>query len=155
MATTPTPKSTSDVRSTFVSSINDMATAALSIANAAKTAGQRRWSRPSGWNGDLNNLDAISTAFNRQQNNQDFINAIKDAKQPGTVGDLEVSQIQIDYLAAQERAFRARHCSRLRRSLHAAARKYGHGVDNGVLKRGILGYVTGLAQSAADTTAGA
>lgn len=155
MATTPTPKAKADVRQSFVQSIKDLAKQSAAIANAAENAGQRVWSRPSGWNGDLKNLDAISAAFDRQQNNQDFINAIKDATQPGTVGDLEVSQIQIDYVAAQERAFRARHCSRLRRSLHAAARKDGHGVSWGVLNRGVLGYVTGIAQSSADTTAGA
>jgi len=100
------------------------------------------------WSGDLNDLEGMSAAFSREEHTEDVTNAISDPENPGVVGDLMVSSLQGDYLAAQERAFRSRHLSPVRRRLHAAARRAGHGDDRGLFKRGVLGFIESiLAQS--------
>ena len=79
-----------------------------------------------------------------------MVEAISDADAPGVVGDLMTSSLQGDYLAMQERAFRARHLSGVRRRLHAAARRAGHGDDKGLFKRGVLGYVESVLKQSKD-----
>lgn len=93
------------------------------------------------WDGDLTDLSGISSAFSREEHSEDVVEAIKNVDEPGVIGDLIASAMQGDYLAMQERAFRSRHTSVVRRRLQAAARRAGHGDDRGLFKRGVLGYV--------------
>ena len=102
------------------------------------------------WSGDLNDLEGMSAAFSREEHTEDVTNAISDPANSGVVGDLMVSSLQGDYLAAQERAFRSRHLSPVRRRLHAAARRAGHGDDRGLFKRGVLGFIESILRQSKD-----
>lgn len=153
MSAPPVAQSTSDVRSNFSTRVNELADQAEAAGNAALQSGQRVWQRPgnvSGWKGSLFDLVGIGKAFDRSANAEDFLDAIKDPAKPGVVADLQASVLQGDYLAAYERAFRARHRTPLRSAFHAAARRLGHGDEVGVLRRGVLGYIGGIVKSAKD-----
>lgn len=107
-----------------------------------------QWNMPErlGWSGDLFDLEGVSEAFNRDQANQDYEKATNDVNSPGMVGDLTATLTQIDLLATMERAFRARHGSRMPRMLAhlTAVRKFGHGRENGVFTQSLLDYAQGI-----------
>lgn len=101
--------------------------------------------RPKGWNGDLFDVEGLSTPFLRDKANQDFVEAVKDAQSPGTTGDLVATTTMIDELAMMEAAFRSRHTMRRPRAVaHMLARKRGHGDDKGPFIQLGLEYVRGL-----------
>lgn len=99
------------------------------------------------WDGDLFNLEDISKAFSREELDEDFLKVI-DPANPGVIGDLVSISLQGDWLATQERAFRARHQTPVRAWMHAAGRRRGHGHDAGVIRQGLLRYVENLLQAA-------
>jgi len=103
------------------------------------------------WDGDTLDLENLGKPFDRKEISEDFLEAIKDAENPGVTGDLQVCQMQGDYLACMERAFRSRHATRCRHTMHAAARRYGHGHDAGVIRKGVLGYLEGILKMSKDS----
>jgi hypothetical protein len=131
-----TPKSKAELRDRFVVQLNKSAESADTIFKAFLLQGQRRW--------HIIDLSGISKAFSREENEEDVANAIKDGSSPGTTGDLIVSVLQGDYLAAQERAFRMRHQTPVRSAIHSAARRMGHAHDKGVFKRGVKGVIENI-----------
>jgi len=102
------------------------------------------------WSGNVYDLDGISSAFSRDENAADVAAALADVADPGNFGDLMVSSMQGDYLACMERAFRSRNASRVRRTIHAAARRAGHGHESGILQRGVKGYLEAILRFAKD-----
>jgi hypothetical protein len=96
------------------------------------------------WSGDLFDLKGIASAFDRKENAEDMQKITADAGESGVAGDLIATVLQADYLAVQERAFRARHMTRVRATIHRAGRNYGQGHNAGVFKQGVLGHVTGV-----------
>ena len=109
---------------------------------------QTQWMRPTaqqGSTGDIFDMTDMGLPFNRDQSNAWFVEAIKDATNPGSVGDMIVTTTQIDYLAIMERSFRSRQAySRAKAMLHMSARKAGHGHDNGPLVQAVLEHVRAL-----------
>jgi|TARA_R110000824_G_scaffold16491_4_gene68428 hypothetical protein len=144
MASKPVAKS--EIRERFLAQLNKAAETATAVSNATLLKAQRRWHLvdKGDWDGDLFNITDIGKAFSRKENEEDVAEAIKDGASPGTSGDLMVSVMQGDYLAAQERAFRVRHQSRARADIHAAARRMGHAHDKGIFKRGIKGVIENI-----------
>ena len=92
---------------------------------------QRLWMMPSleTWNGDLFNISGIGDAFCRDEFNAAYAEAVETAGTVagGRLADRYVSKVQLYYIAAMERAFRARHASSVRCNYHAAGRRRGHG----------------------------
>ena len=144
MANKPIAKS--EIRARFLAQLNKAAETADAVSKATLLDAQRRWHLvdKGDWDGDLFNITDIGKAFSREENEADVAETIKDGKSPGTSGDLIVSVMQGDYLAAQERAFRVRHQSRIRADIHAAARRMGHASDKGIFKRGIKGVIENI-----------
>lgn len=144
------PTSKADIRTTFRKQLEKLAKDAEAAHKAYKLEGQRKWYHPEleGWSGDLFDLEGIAQAYDRQENHEDFLNALQDAQSPGAIGDLAASQFQGDWLAALERAFRRRHASVVRSRLHAAGRLFGHGHEKGPLKQGVMKWLEGLVQNA-------
>ena len=149
-------KSTADVRERFQKQV---ITSGKATANKNKEAlqnkGQRTWYviDKNDWDGVLlGGSDDMGKPFSREEHKDDIAAAFtrNDDAGGGVVGDLIASAIQGDYLGTQERAFRARHCGRVRATLQSAGRKYGHGHDAGILERGILGYIQGIIKIAKD-----
>ena len=139
-------KSVAEIRERFRKQLDGLVATAKNHDQAAQGQEQRKWTQidKNGWSGKLTDLEGLSKAFDREENALDYQDAIKDPEAPGTVGDLSVAQLQGDYLACQERAFRARHMSTVRATLHAAGRRRGHGHARGVLTRSTLYYLEEL-----------
>ena len=136
-------KSYADARDNFQNQLTATKNAAANSHQALCGLAQRKQHEveKNGWDGNLFNI--TSDVFDRSENTADVETAIKDVTAPGVSGDLTVSCLQGDYLASMERAFRLRHSTSIRRQLHAAARRKGHGDETGVLIRGVLDMVIG------------
>lgn len=136
-----------DVDPNFETQVKELQSQNKDLVDPALTGGQTKWLMPrdADWSGDLFDWDGMHKPFNRDASNQAFRDAIKDAKSPGTTGDLVVTTTQIDILAIMERAFRSRHTmSRPRAFAHAMGRRKGHGSDKGPLVQCQLEFVRGL-----------
>lgn len=132
------PKSVSEVRERFTAQIDALRTNAEVAASSVLGSEQYKWPQPDRIGG------GPAEAFKREEHNEDMRNAIKDAKSSGTLGDLQVTTLQGDYLACQESAYRMRHSSSIRLAIHAAARRKAHGSESGPLIRGVKGYIENL-----------
>jgi hypothetical protein len=139
---TPTPVSKVDVDSNFERQLRNLKEACAAHERALRTGGQLRWMRPVNFAGDVFDYASIHAALNRDVANQQFVDAVKDAQNPGVSGDLIAATLMIDYLAAMERAFKDRvTMTRCRRVAHVAGTKGGHGSDNGPFVQSVLEYV--------------
>lgn len=131
-----------DVDPNFDTVLHDLQEHAALAAEALKSADQVTWFRPAAWAGDPFDYEAIGPAFNRDQANQQYVEAVQSAQAPGVVGDLIAATLQVDYLAVMERAFRNRHTmTRPRRVCHVLGRKNGQGDQGGGFIQGVLEYV--------------
>lgn len=147
------PKSMSDVRSRFTKVIEANVTAAKNVENALKNKGHMAQHAvdKNGWDGDVFNLKDMGLPWATTEHGDDVVMAIKDADAPGVVGDLMASVTQGDWLATQERAFRQRHSSKIRNSMHAAGRRYGHGHPSGLFAKGVVNYVKQIVKMSKDS----
>jgi hypothetical protein len=89
----------------------------------------------------------LGEALSRESLNDMFTKATQDPNKSGTVGDLILCATQIDILQCVERSLRFRHTSGIRAAMHAAARRAGHGSEDGALATCIIGAITGLAKT--------
>jgi hypothetical protein len=93
------------------------------------------------WSGRLFDIEGISQCYSRKEHRETFVDCVKGGKASGRVGDLMVTELQGDWLAAAERAFRARHHTLIRAMTHANARRFGHQHGSGVLLGGQKSYL--------------
>jgi hypothetical protein len=137
------PQATADIRNRFVSQVKACAESAKTTEEALKNVEQMRQHKvdKNAWQGDVFDLKDMAKPWERKENEEDVIKSIKDAGKPGVVGDLISSTLQGDWLATQERAFRAKHQTKIRSSMHAAARKRGHGHASGLFLKGVINYI--------------
>jgi hypothetical protein len=98
---------------------------------AAAGAGTPGWWLPpaSAWSGDVLDVPGMAAAFDRSAVGADYAEALTT---DGTAATAASLRVQNDYVAALERAFRARHRGPVRDAAHAAARHRGHGAARGV-----------------------
>lgn len=99
---------------------------------------QRRWQLPSApppdtgpaapFDGDLLDVPKLHEPhFVRDDINTTYQQCLSDADDPGTIGDTIALKLQMDRVAAEERAFRTRHATLVRCFAHGAGRRYGQG----------------------------
>lgn len=151
--TPPKATAVADIDPVFQKQLKSLQTQAAAEATARLAANQTQWMMPEkyDWAGSLTDIEGLSSPFSRKYSNDKFVDAVKDPKNPGTVGDLIVTTTQIDYLAAMERAFRVRHGSgRVRAMLHATARKKGQGQDGGSIVQCPLEHVRAVVKQSKD-----
>jgi len=106
-----------------------------------------KWTMPpkAGWDGDIFKWNKMDKPFDSTQPNEELTQTISSGDSPGRTGDLVNTNTSIDYLAAMERAFRARHTMTFPRNVaHATARKHGLGHDKGPLKLSLIDYLKDL-----------
>lgn len=105
---------------------------AQSVYLEATNQSERTWHVPDGnglaWQGDPQDLAGLSHAFDRSEEAATYAASLGTTE--GSVGDAMALKVQHDYLALQERAYRARHMSPIRGVMHAAARRVGHATDS-------------------------
>lgn len=139
----------------FTDLIAARADQAATAAQAALLLAQRRWFTPGRglWSGDSFDLPGMSAAFNRARLNADLAAGLA-ATPPDPQYATTARVLQLEYVAAAERAFRSRRCSSIRARLHAAGRSAGQGHTQGVFKKGTQGYAQNiLEQGARDASA--
>lgn len=143
MANKIRPQATTDVRKRFTEQVKACAESAETIAKGLQNTDQLKQPKIdlNGWNGDIFDLKGMSKPWDRKELEEDVIKSIKDGDNPGVVGDLISSVTQGDWLATAERAFRHQHQTKIRASVHAAARHRGHGDAAGVYLKGMINYV--------------
>lgn len=141
MGQLPKGNKKTDIRTRFKKQMDQLKAYAEDMAKALSNDGQADWMLPdrNGWDGDLFNIEDMKKPFDRSEHYEDFVNVCSDSSSPGVVGDLAAIQIQGDFLAAMERAFRERHKSLPRCLIQASARQEGH--NQKVLDAMMTGYV--------------
>jgi hypothetical protein len=115
-------------------------------------ADSRDWMAPPNWEGDVFDFIGIHEAFERKEQNEQYMEIM--VAEDGTLADTMPQKLQIDYIGMMERAFLARHSSPVRAMMHAAGRRKGHGEPGGVHIGGVLQYAQDLLASAKSTTDG-
>lgn len=145
----PSPPPTPKVRSLgilFRKQADALRRYASSNAEALRLQQGASWYAPEKeeWNGDPFLLEELHKPFDRSQHEAEFDAAVSDPQSPGVTGDLAISQLQGDFLAALERAYRSRLRTSVRNKIHAFARLQGHGADYGVINVGMVNYVERL-----------
>ena len=117
----------------FENRLRDHRTWAEVTGEELAKSGAVPWFRPEGWNRDINDIHGVSAPFNPATATQNFLDAVTDAKSPGTTGDVVATTNMVSALATMERAFRARHLLRRpRATVHASGRFQSHGAEVGV-----------------------
>lgn len=143
------PTTKAQVHGIFTKAVQALQRQARDISEAAKSPSQTRpWQVPpaSAWDGDLTAVDQLEKAFDRAEIEENHAEVIGDLESPGTAGDVISLKLQNDYVAAMERAFRARHATPVRCMAHAAGRRAGHGHSAGIFSdtSGALRFATDI-----------
>lgn len=115
----------------FVEQIGNLQTEATNIAESNQGDDQRTWRIPELWTGDPLDIPAFKPPFDREKINEAYQDFFSGAD--NRVADTMAAKLQGDHLGAQERAFRLRHASHIRCTMHAANRRGGHGKAAGGL----------------------
>jgi hypothetical protein len=113
------------------------------LANDAAIVGAgfaRVWQIPEAIT-DTTDVTTITAGFDRTEIDTNYAEVHANPSDPGTVGDVVALKVQSDFVAIDERAFRAAHASPVRCLAHAAARRRGHGNNRGVFLGGVMRYV--------------
>jgi hypothetical protein len=130
------PKGTkkADVLPPFSTRLRELRAQAALQAAAFTGSGFRPWNIPEDTTAtnlfsDIENLHGgQDTGFDRTTINKTYEKCFQDPNDPGTNGDVIGLKLQMDYLAAAERAFRFRHASTPRLLVHALSRRHFQGV---------------------------
>ncbi len=131
-------KSKARIHTVFLETVNQLADQVDKQAKAARGHDTRPWNRPDALVDPLD-VPAI-TGFDRVEINANYEELLADSDAPGTSGDAISLKVQCDYVAARERAFRARHATPVRLiAMHVASRA-GHGHPKGAFLGGALRY---------------
>lgn len=126
----PTGTKKSDIHPVFKKRLDDLVAKAAATSAGFRAAGQRPWNIPNGMTGaDLLDIAKLhEPAFNRQTINTNYEQCFQDVNSPGTVADVIALKLQVDYNAAEERAFRFRHASVCRCIVHGIGRRHGESI---------------------------
>lgn len=137
------PEAKSQIRDIFLRQVEALTRYAESDRQALLGEGANKFFEPDKgeWDGNVFDLEGLSAAFDREEIYQDFRATVTE---DGYTTDLEITQLQGDFVAAMERAYRSRLCTAVRARCHAAARRRGHANPHGVLIKGLLGYLEHL-----------
>lgn len=140
------------VRSRFTAQIAALKKTAENWGKADKLTEQRKWTQldRNDWDGNLFDIEGMSKPFDRTEIAQDAKDSVKAGDDPGNVGDLILTSLQGDFLAAMERAYRARNATSVRLRAQTAGRRAGHGHEAGALVAGIQAYVEIIEQLSKD-----
>ncbi len=117
------------VHQPFQKRVSQLRKAAAKTADALRGEGQRDWNVPEELQGKaLTDVPALhEPAFNRDEINSNYEECLASTADPGTGGDLSGLKTQIDFMSAEEQAFREEHCGIVRAFVHGHARLFGHG----------------------------
>ncbi len=139
----------------FTNHIATMESTSLAAYKATLLIGQRQWMYPpvSGWSGHPYDIVGLNTAFDRSHLNSVYVQIMMDQQGAGNIGESMAVKLQVDYIAALERAFRTRYCSSIRAKLHAASRKQGQSDSTaGLFSATVTGWILNIITAAHDSS---
>lgn len=136
----------------FTSQLDKLKSTSDAADKAAILTGQREWMYPplNGWTGCPWDLSGMNKAFPREHLNEVYCKILGDKNSTGTVGEAMAVKLQVDYIAALERAFRTRHCSSVRARMHSAARRRGQAAEKGLFQNNVLLHIERMIFAAHD-----
>lgn len=134
-------KSRGEIKAVFQRSVSELQLTAASAASPLEAGGVDDWPVLGEWNGEVDDAAGLTKPFDRAEIGQLYEQCLYDSSAPGTTGDAIALQIQNDYVAAREMAFRDALASPVRRAMAAMARRLGHAESSGIFGNGILRYV--------------
>jgi hypothetical protein len=118
--------------SNYVAQSNTLADYGTTDGDANLEQDQRMWMVPE-LNGASWDIPGWAAAYSRKGIGDVYTQVL--SYPSGSAGDAMAMKMQSDYVATQERAYRLRQLSPVRACMHAAARRLGHGQDNGIFGR--------------------
>lgn len=127
--------------------IKDAAKQCEDEEKARKKSEQVQWLMPplDEWQGDPFDWEGMHKPFDSIETSDQFIDEVWKPFSIGAAGDLPLANLQVDYLTALERAFRARHTTSFPRAVaHHCLRRKGQGDKHGPLRYGLLDYLKDL-----------
>lgn len=118
-------KSKGKVHPVFKDRLDHLKENAGNQAESFRQSEQRKWQVPDELQADdvFDVANLHQQAFDRTEINDNYVDCVSSPKDAGTTGDVISLKLQLDYNAAEERAFRARHASPIRNMCHAMARR--------------------------------
>lgn len=126
-----TGQSMAKVHAVVHNRLQDLRDQAKLMTQAIQGQQQRKWQIPKDFTGSLLDVPTLhEPAYARDAINDEYDQVTKDPRTAGTVGDVVSLKLQIDYVATEERAFRARHASLPRVMCLGHGRRVGHGYGN-------------------------
>lgn len=135
-------KSKGEIKTVFQRSVEELQQTAEAASDPLQGDKTDSWPiAEGGWGGDVDDVAGMTAAFDRTEIGQLYEQCLFDATSPGTGGDNIALQIQSDYVAAREMAFRDAVASPVRRAMAAMARRLGHSSAAGIFGNGVLRYV--------------
>lgn len=144
MALLPVPEPKTSITANLTAQLKQLMAYGEQDAQALLNKAPPQWYRPKDWDAAFHDIQSYHAPFDRKLSEEEFIKATTVLDKPGTTTDLGMVATQGDFLHVMERAFRSRMTSSVRSRVHAAARKAGHGHPQGVIGRGLLGYLINL-----------
>lgn len=148
MAAANRPVSRANMDPNYEKRCRDFQSASAIEAESLKVGGPPVWFRPEGWDGRLSGtgyLENMSIPFSSDASTNDYLEAVKDAKKPGTSGDVVITTIMSETLSIMERAFRVRHSlRRVRATCHVIGRKMAQGSATGSFIQSNVEFVRSL-----------
>lgn len=112
----------------YVDRLSDLTTQAKKQHLNFQFAEIRPWQNPSDFSGDLYVIPLLGLpSYERTSINTNYEECISDPKAAGTNGDVISLKLQLDHVAAQERAYRHLRASLPRCLANSIGRRYGHG----------------------------
>lgn len=146
-----------EVFNVFSERIDDLSqTLATQLAESRLGAKPRPWYLPKGWKDE--NRDVLDVPnlhlpdFNRDDLNRRYVECM--TPPVGTVGDIIALKLQIDYMAAEERALRLRHATPIRCIAHSLARRKGH-AESDIFPNVVLEVANAIKHGAGSSDTGA
>jgi len=112
----------------FYDRVKELREQARTNLNAVRGKAQRVWAIPASLQTSILAVDKLhEPAFDRTKLNNQYTEITSSVANAGTVGDVVSVKTQLAYVAAEERAFRARHTSMIRAFCAGHGRKVGQG----------------------------
>jgi len=117
------------VTTVFKNRLRDLQEQAKKLQNAYQGKHQRVWQIPKDFG--ASSLLAIAQlhkpSYDREEINTKYDEVTNDPDNAGTTGDVIALKLQLDYVACEERAFRARHTTLCRAMALGHGRRFGQG----------------------------
>jgi hypothetical protein len=121
-------KSIAEVNTKFSKRLDELQENSRNQYAAFQGAEQRKWQIPTELTDDMLKVATLhEPAMVRDEINTQYEQVMKSRKSAGTIGDVISLKFQMDYMAAEERAFRVTHSSVCRSIAHAMGRRFGQG----------------------------